>query len=283
MNLESTIKFFAPKSPMFSDSPRATASDSLDISDVMASFGLTGAQARFGFELFLSKHGITSSDRAVEMLTEFGLSRAGLFQAVAELDENIKRELVQLLATFAYMDYSRSAASKRPCTCCGGTGFIDTEVFNTKSHMPFPARDFVKASVRMGVEGFTPSSYEKVREVREIQRVRCGTCEGKGVISNACRCHGKGKVLDLKQSEIQGVPVMKTCTKCTGRGYSRLPAETVRRAVGYAVMAVSQPTWSRNFKPFYEALITQCHKEESIAGEMLQRVTGNGEIRRLKQ
>ncbi len=164
---------------MFSDSPRATASDSLDISDVMASFGLTGAQARFGFELFLSKHGITSSDRAVKMLTEFGLSKAGLFRAVAEVDENIKREFVQLLATFAYMDYSRSAASQRPCTCCNGTGFIDTEVFSTKSHMPFSARDLVKASVRWGVKDFIPSSYEKVREVKEIQRVRCGTCEGR--------------------------------------------------------------------------------------------------------
>ncbi|WP_410517418.1 antitermination protein [Pantoea allii] len=261
MNLESTIKFFAPKSPMFSDSPRATASDSLDISDVMASFGLTGAQARFGFELFLSKHGITSSDRAVEMLTEFGLSKAGLFRAVAELEENIKREFVQLLATFAYMDYSRSAASTRTCTCCNGTGFIDAEVFKMKSVFSRPG----------------------TRQVREIQRVRCGTCEGKGVISNACRCHGKGKVLDIEQSEIQGVPVMKTCTKCTGRGYARLPAETVRRAVGYVVMAVSQPTWSRNFKPFYEALINQCHKEESIAGDMLQRVTGNSEIRNMKQ
>ncbi|HEG1757374.1 TPA: antitermination protein, partial [Enterobacter kobei] len=42
MNLESIAKYFAPKSPMFSDSPRATASDSLTGTDVMAALGLAG-------------------------------------------------------------------------------------------------------------------------------------------------------------------------------------------------------------------------------------------------
>ncbi|WP_210452553.1 antitermination protein [Pantoea ananatis] len=279
MNLESTIKFFAPKSPTFSDSPRATASDSLDISDVMASFGLTGAQARFGFELFLSKHGITSSDRAVEMLTEFGLSKAGLFRAVAELEENIKCEFVQLLATFAYQDYTRSAASKRPCPCCKGSGFKDAVVFTNKTFYP----DGKPPKWARVTKGVFPSYWEETRAKRETLRILCETCNGKGEISNACRCHGKGKVIDKEQSEQQGVPVTKDCPKCTGRGYARLPGEVVRRAVGYAVMTISEPTWRRNFKPFYETLITQCHKEESLAGELLQHVTGNSEINRMKQ
>ncbi|EBQ5889472.1 antitermination protein, partial [Salmonella enterica subsp. enterica serovar Braenderup] len=40
MNLENTVKFHSPKSPQLSDSPRATASDSLTNTDVMAAFGM---------------------------------------------------------------------------------------------------------------------------------------------------------------------------------------------------------------------------------------------------
>ena len=39
MRLESVAKFHSPKSPMMSDSPRATASDSLSGTDVMAAMG----------------------------------------------------------------------------------------------------------------------------------------------------------------------------------------------------------------------------------------------------
>lgn len=256
MNLENSIKFFAPKSPQLSDSPPATASDSLTITDVMASFGLTEAQARFGFELFLSKHGITSNDRAVEMLTDYGLKESARYRAIAELEDDIKRALVQLLATFAYQDYSRSAASTRSCSCCNGTGFKDAEVYSMKTMLSRPGS----------------------RQVREVVRARCTSCGGKGEISNACRCHGKGKVLDEEQSALQGVPVMKECPKCKGRGYARLPAETVRKAIGYALMTITQPTWSRSFKPFYELLIIQCHVEESVADQMLQQVTSNRKI-----
>lgn len=273
MNLESSIKFFAPKSPMFSDSPRATASDSLTITDVMASFGLTEAQARFGFELFLSKHGITTSDRAVEMLTDFGMSQAVRYRAIAVLENDIKRDLVQLLATFAYQDYSRSAASTRQCPCCGGTGFTDAEVFTNKTYYP----DGKPPKWARCTKGVFPSYWEEVKAKREVVRVLCKSCDGKGKISNACRCHGKGKVLDKEQSDLQGVPVMKSCPKCSGRGYARLPGETVRRAAGYAVMAISEPTWRRSFKPFYELLIIQCHKEEAHADDMLLKVTRNRE------
>lgn len=278
MNIEQSIKFFAPKSPQLSDSPRATASDSLTITDVMASFGLTEAKARFGFELFLSKHGITSNVRAVEMLTDYGLKESARYRAIAVLEEDIKRDLVQLLATFAYQDYSRSAASTRPCPCCSGTGFIEVERFTTKTHTPLVAQDVMRKAISWGAKGVIPSQYEKRREVRETVKVFCKSCNGKKVISNACRCHGKGKVLDKAESERQGLPVSKTCSKCTGRGYARLPSEVVRRAAGFAVMTISEPTWRRSYKQFYELLITQCHTQESIADQMLQLVTSRREL-----
>lgn len=45
MRLESVAKFHSPKSPMMSDSPRATASDSLSGTDVMAAMGMAQSQA----------------------------------------------------------------------------------------------------------------------------------------------------------------------------------------------------------------------------------------------
>ncbi len=52
MRLESVAKFHSPKSPMMSDSPRATASDSLSGTDVMAAMGMAQSQAGFGMAAF---------------------------------------------------------------------------------------------------------------------------------------------------------------------------------------------------------------------------------------
>ena len=71
MRLADLPKYFSPKSPMFSDSPAATATDSLSITDVMASLGLATAKAWMGIELFLAKHGINQPDEAVESLYQY--------------------------------------------------------------------------------------------------------------------------------------------------------------------------------------------------------------------
>ncbi|NDL65905.1 hypothetical protein GRH90_24545 [Enterobacteriales bacterium SAP-6] len=76
-----------------------------------------------------------------------------------------------------------------------------------------------------------------------------------------------------ERSEAAGIPIMKTCSKCQGRGYSRLPAEEARAAVTKFLPDLTQPTWSRNFKPLLDDLITQCHKEESSADSIFNSVT----------
>ncbi|WP_369949486.1 antitermination protein Q [Serratia marcescens] len=273
MRLESIPKYFAPKSPTFSDSPRATASDSLTGTDVMAAFGMCQAQAEFGLDLFLAKQGISSPERALELLKEYAIKAAGAHKAIRKHSEEIQHRAISVMVAFAFQDYSRSAASVRTCECCKGEGFIDAEVFSNKTHTPFAAKEFVRASIKMGVEGFKPSEYDVRRELREQVKLICPTCKGKKVISNACRCHGRGKVLDKKLSDKTGIPVMKDCDKCSGRGYARLPAEQVRKALALEGLEIAETTWRRDYKPFYEQLVTQCHKEESIADSMLAAVT----------
>jgi RecJ-like exonuclease len=235
----------------------------------MAALGLAGLKSGIGLDLYLAKIGISTPDKAVEGLYEIAKRLAGQYRAISELDEDIKQRVLQILATFAYQDYSRSAASVRQCECCAGEGFIEAEVFTMKSAMGKMERSAETKIVLLD----KPLPCNALKPKREVVRALCKACSGKKVISNSCRCHGKGVVLDKVQTELQGIPVNKECPKCSGRGYARLPAENVRRAICSDAMELTEPTWRRNFKPFYEGLITQCHKEESVADIMLSSVT----------
>ncbi|WP_251991126.1 antitermination protein, partial [Escherichia coli] len=82
MRLESVAKFHSPKSPMMSDSPRATASDSLSGTDVMAAMGMAQSQAGFGMAAFCGKHELSQNDKqkAINYLMQFAhkvLNRPG--------------------------------------------------------------------------------------------------------------------------------------------------------------------------------------------------------------
>ena len=253
MRLESIPKYFSPKSPKLSDQSPATATESLSISEVMAAIGMTHQAAGVGLDLYLAKVGISSPYKAVEGLFEIAKRLAGRHKAISQLDEDIKLKLLQVIATFAYKDYSRSAASVRECDCCGGAGFTDAEVVTMKNMITLPGL---------------------ARPVREQVRLLCRECKGKGVISNSCRCHGKGAVVDEEKTAANGgVPVFKECPRCSGRGYARLPSESARKAICAGVMEISQPTWSRHYKPFYEELIEQCYREETSTDVVLSKVT----------
>ncbi|HEB1859672.1 TPA: antitermination protein, partial [Yersinia enterocolitica] len=88
MRLESITKHFFAKSTMISDSPRATASDSLTGTDIMAALGLADLKSGFGLELFLAKQGISNPHRAVESLTQYALKESVKYKAISKLDED---------------------------------------------------------------------------------------------------------------------------------------------------------------------------------------------------
>lgn len=271
MRLEDLPKYFSPKSPMFSDSPAATASDNLTITDVMASLGLATSKARMGIELFLAKHGINKPDEAVESLYQYALTQVHKYSAIQKLDEDDRSSVLQILANYAFQDYARSAASKKACPDCDG-GFIEAEVFTTKQYTRWVDRNVIKETKRMGFE-IKAGEYANFREVRETKRIVCKTCNGKGEVSHSCRCNGRGEVMDKKETEKQGIPVYKTCCKCSGRGYSRLPAEDVRREICEKVFDLPETSWRRNIKPLYEMLIQECFKEQENAEKQLLIIT----------
>ena len=274
MSLEAIPKYFFPKSTMISDSPRATASDSMTGTDWMAALGLADLKSGFGLDLFLAKMGISAPDKAVESLYQFAVKHVHQYKAVDQLETDIKQRVLQTLATFAYQDYSRSAASVRTCECCGGEGFTDVEVFTMKSAFGRERPGEIVKITRL--DNAKPSNV--FHEKKDVARVICQECKGKKVISNACRCHGKGVVLDKEQTELQGVPVNKECTKCDARGYARLKFSTVLQAVQIFAPSIGKTTGYDHVKPFFEVLVSECHKQEAEADKMLSIVTAREKI-----
>lgn len=259
MNLENTVKYHFAKSTMISDSPRATASDSLTGTDIMAAMGMTQERAAMGYSAFLGKMGISQNDRdrAIALLAEYALSKCDKVAALRKLEAGVKPLVMRQLAAFAFEDYSRSAASVKACDCCAGAGFIQADVFTNKYRKP---------EGKMTVAGMV--------KVQETVKVLCKKCDGAGQVSAACSdCRGRGKAVNQKLTEKQGVPVLADCKRCGGRGYERIPSTEAYAAVCLITDAISLDTWKKSVKPFYDLLITKFDIEEAWAEAQLKQIT----------
>ncbi|MCR4457592.1 antitermination protein [Pseudescherichia sp. L3] len=259
MNLENTIKYHFAKSTMISDSPRATGSDSLTGTDIMAAMGMTQERAAMGYSAFLGKMGISHNDRerAITLLAEYALTKCDSVAALRKLASEVKPLVMRQLAIFAFEDYSRSAASVKQCDCCAGVGFIQADVFTNK---------FRKPEGKMTVSGMV--------KVKETVNVLCKKCNGTGQNSAACSvCLGRGKAVNKALTEKQGMPVLADCKRCSGRGYERIPSTEAYAAICQITDAITLDTWKKSVKPFYDQLITKFDIEEAWAEKQLKLIT----------
>lgn len=236
----------------------------------MAAMGMTQERAALGYSAFLGKMGISSNDRerAIELLSEYALTKCDRVAALRKLDDAVKPLVIRQLATFAFEDYSRSAASLKQCDCCSGQGFIETDVFTMKSHYTMKLPQFAKDLKQ------SPSDFEVKRQVKEVVRVLCSACNGKKVVSCACGdCRGRGKAVNKKLTDKQGVPVLADCKRCSGRGYERIPSTEAYAAVCQITDTITLDTWKKSVKPFYDQLITRFDIEEAWADAQLKQIT----------
>lgn len=258
MKLENALKQFNPKTQTFTNVPPATASDSLSGPDLAASMGMAESEAEFGMGAFLGKNGISQEDglRTIERLSVYAMKNAG--KHVGKAAGRRMAHCMVILAKMAYTEYCQSAGSTNTCTDCGGTGFQQVE------------REVVKYAGHIGADGEVI-----IPEVTESQTVKelCQTCNGKGTLSQRCRCNGTGRVRDLEKSSLLGAPVDKTCERCTGRGFKRTPGTTAYKAIVALLPDLHERTWNRNWKPLYELLVVKCEKEENHADAVFQRIT----------
>ncbi|HFE3450780.1 TPA: antitermination protein, partial [Enterobacter kobei] len=189
MKLEASLKHFSPQGMHISDDVKGTSPDRLTGTDVMAAIGTTSSRARFGLAAFFGKAGISKTDEqlAVQALARYAMDVA---------PKNVRKAAggqfgwcMQMLAQFAFADYSRSAATSVTCHSCSGTGFI------------FGNEDVVKHPGIFDADGAEVVAPKIKNEL--VKRV-CGTCGGKKVILARCRCGGKGEVLDRKATKDRG-------------------------------------------------------------------------------
>ncbi|EAQ2086558.1 antitermination protein [Salmonella enterica] len=258
MKLESALKHFSPQGMHISDSVKGTSPDRLTGTDVMAAIGTTSSRARFGLAAFFGKTGISKSD---EQLAVQALAR----HAMETAPKNVRRAAgcefgwcMQVLAQFAFAEYSRSAATSVTCHTCKGSG-LTSQYEDVIKHPGVFNSD--------GMEIVPP----KIKH--ELVRRTCVACNGKGDLLARCRCGGKCEVLDRIATKERGVPVFKTCERCSGEGYSRVSSATVHRAILKRLPDLHQSSWSRNWKPFYEMLVDVLYKGERKAASEFEKAT----------
>jgi hypothetical protein len=254
MKLESALKQFYPKSPMITDTPNCTDPDRMKGMDTAGALGMTEQRAKFGMSAFFAKNDVSEKDKfsTVEQLTQYALKVTP--RLVAKSAGNKLGHCLVILAKMAFEDYARSASSVCECSACAGKGLI------------YSRKDVVKYQGKTSIDGTVViEPWTEKENVGEL----CKTCNGKGKLTYRCRCKGRGKILDEEQTELQGgVPVFKDCPRCAGRGYKRMPSSVAYQAIRKLLPELNERTWRRNWKPFYEKLISKCFSEESRAEQI---------------
>ncbi|HGN0867332.1 TPA: antitermination protein [Providencia alcalifaciens] len=258
MKLENALKNFHPKSPTFGNVAGCTSPDRITGTDIMAAMGMAESQAEFGMAAFLAKNDVSEEDKfsTVESLTQYAKKITP--KLVAKAAGKKLGYCLIILSRMAFEDYARSAGAFFPCSACNGKGLI----YSRKDVTKHPG--ITKLDGTVIIEPWVESE-----EVGEL----CVPCNGKGQIAHRCRCKGRGKVLDEVQTELQGAPVYKDCSRCAGKGFNRVPSSLAFNAIKHLVPDLTQSSWSRNWKPFYEKLAGKCFIEESAAEQAFSKVT----------
>ncbi|EIX9048223.1 TPA: antitermination protein [Klebsiella oxytoca] len=258
MKLESALKHFSPQGLRISDNVNSTSPERLTGTDIKAALGTTCCRVRFGLAAFFGKAGVSENDErsAIKALTRYAMEIA---------PKNVRKAAggefgwcMNIMADYAFAEYSRSASTCVVCSNCSGSGITS----HCEEVIKHPG--IINA---VGVEIIPPKI--KCERVEKL----CLICKGKGKIQARCRCGGKGEILDRAASEENGKPIFKQCGRCSGRGFSSVSSATIHRVIIKRLPELHQSSWSRNWKPFYEQLVDVCKNEERRAAVEFERIT----------
>lgn len=269
MKLEASLKYFSPQGMYIGDDVKGTSPERLTGTDVMAAIGTTSNRERFGLAAFFGKAGISNTD---EQMAVQALARHAMEIAPKNVRKAAGGEFgwcMLVLAQFAFAEYSRSAATSSVCTICKGTGRTTRTQITRKVSFPWGPPPYWARRSR----AVRPSDWEHWTEITESVPAVCDVCEGRGAISARCRCGGKGKILDRIATKEQGMPVFKTCERCSGKGFVSIKSANVHRAIQIYIPDLHQSSWSRNWKPFYEKLVDILHQGERHAAGAFEKAT----------
>lgn len=89
----------------------------------------------------------------------------------------------------------------------------------------------------------------RMEKVREVVKVACPECGGKGEVSTACKdCRGRGVAIHREESVKRGMPVIRDCQRCGGRGYERLPSTEAFNAICEVTNQITRASWEKQLR-----------------------------------
>ncbi|OXH79222.1 antitermination protein Q [Pantoea agglomerans] len=260
MKIESALKHFNPKSLQISDSSRATGSEGLTGTDLMAAIGMCQSKSPMGIAAVLAKSGVSEGDkdRVIGLLMVH--ARRITPKLVLKAAGSKLPSCIRVLSKLAYEDYVRSASTTHSCPDCDGRG-----IMNSIEHV----------MIHPGCSTPDNDNYVPPKYRLEALEKMCVTCHGKGAVTERCRCNGTGRVRDIEMSRQTNSIVEKNCDRCGGRGFTRSPGTKAFRAISVLIPELQERTWNRNWRPFFDALVAKLEQEESHADQTFQKITGN--------
>lgn len=255
MKLESAIKHFSPKSMNISPTSRATASDALTGTDVMGAIGMCQSKSPLGISAVLAKSGVSEEDKTKAIILLMAYAKSHAPRLIVKSAGKQLSECLLIMCRLSFEEYTRSAATTHQCTDCCGEGVI---------------RKMASVMVHPGCGEKTAPKYRD-----EIKESQCVTCHGKGVITARCRCNGTGRVRDIEKSKRMGCIIEKECERCSGFGFRRSPGTKAFKVISHLIPDLHVRTWTRNWKPFFDQLVSKLEAEESHADNVFKIVTSS--------
>lgn len=263
MSLEFILRYLSPVPQNFDrDSVASRDFHTLRRNDILNALGFIHSQCELGLNLWFAKIGVNSPDRALEQLCKLAFSQVNRCPPLANLDKVKRQHVIKIICFFAFQDYSKSASSRRQCSPCQGEGFIESTVCKNNSQKKTGKNEACERKV---------TATDKLSNIQEVVKILCKSCSGKGTLNNSCKCRGRGEVLNRKQTKLLGRPVFLKCSKCKGKGYTRVKFSTVLNSIR-KIWGVSTSTAYQHIRPFYDMLVSICYKEESAAEKKLKSV-----------
>jgi len=177
MKLENLISYHSPRSLLPDNLFSPKSPDSLSSEDILAVMGILQSRAPLGYSAFFGKFKNGGSDvkRAVALLATEGLKVAQAYPVLRKLSENERKAVIDVIAQYAYADWSRSAETEIECLTCKGTGLRSGNVC---------PKCLGKRVVRAACKDCKGRGIALDREKTAIQ--------GVPVYKNCVRCDGRG-------------------------------------------------------------------------------------------
>jgi len=181
------------------------------------------------------------------------------------------------LAQFAFAEYSRSAETSVTCSQLQWYRADNKRAGSpVRFRTPWGKAPYWASRSR----AVRPSDWEQWTDVTEIVPAVCDACEGKGTIRPRLSVVGvKEKFSTEKPQASSARRCLKPASAAAENGFSAVPSTAAYKVILKRVPDLHVRTWTRNWKPFLEALVSICQQG---GGKRRKRISSCNQFRAKK-